>query len=233
MYDIKWPKLTEGILIRRYRRFIADIKLRNNHIVSAHCPNSGSMMGCSEPGRRVYLSYHRNPRRKFKYTWELIDMGSSLVGINTWVPNHLVRKAIVNGKIEGLNGYDDIRPEPGFGKGTRFDLLLSGKREGCFVEIKNCTLVENGIAYFPDAVTQRGLKHLLELERAKKQGYRAVVFFLIQRMDARRFSPADHIDPEYGRELRRAISLGVEMFVYDVMIDLKGIAIRAPVQPYL
>jgi sugar fermentation stimulation protein A len=228
-YDIRWPDLVEGILLRRYKRFIADVRLKDGQMVSVHCPNSGSMRGCSEPGRRVYLSVHNSSHRKFPYTWELIDMGTSLVGINTIVPNHLVRKAVSKGKIKGLTGYETIDTEVRYATGTRFDLLLKGDARKCFVEVKNCTLVEYNTAYFPDAITIRGLRHLRDLQSAVRRGYRAVIFFLIQRMDATRFAPADHIDPEYGKELTKALSNGVEIMAYDVHLDLIGISIRRPV----
>ncbi len=227
-----WPKLIRGILLRRYKRFMADVKLNNGHIVTAHCPNTGSMTGCCEPGRVVYLSRHSNPKRRFPYTWELIEMPSSLVGINTAVPNCLVMEAILCGKIKTLSCYVTVRSEIRYGKNSRIDLLLeteNGKR--CFIEIKNCTLVENGIAYFPDAVTVRGLKHLVELTQLMQNGNRCVIFYLVQRTDAYRFRPADHIDHAYGRTLRDAVSNGVEIMVYDVKIDTHRIELNQPL-PY-
>ncbi|MFH1349577.1 MAG: DNA/RNA nuclease SfsA, partial [Pseudomonadota bacterium] len=221
IYDLKWPTLLQGTLIKRYQRFKADVRLRNGHVVMAHCPNSGSMLGCSEPGRPVYLSRHDNPSRKFKHTWEMIEMPTSLVGVNTMVPNWLTRKAISRGKIRALAGYERIRAEVKYGENSRIDLLLEKEREQCFVEVKNCTLIENGIAYFPDAVTSRGLKHLLELQKMVHEGNRGVMFYLVQRMDAKKFRPADHIDPDYGQELRKAIQNGVEILVYDVTLDLE------------
>ncbi|MFH0844094.1 MAG: DNA/RNA nuclease SfsA, partial [Pseudomonadota bacterium] len=155
-YDLKWPRLVQGTLVKRYQRFKADVRLRNGRLITAHCPNSGSMLGCSEPGRPVYLSRDVNPRRKLKYTWQIIDMPSSLAGINTLVPNLLVKKVVSDGKIVGLSDYQEIRPEVNYGQGSRIDLLLEKKGERCFVEIKNCTLVDGNIAYFPDAVTSRG-----------------------------------------------------------------------------
>jgi sugar fermentation stimulation protein A len=226
---MKWPRLIEGTLLRRYQRFKADVRLNNNHLVTALCPNTGSMLACSEPGRKVYLSRHNRPERKLKYTWEIIEMPSSLVGVNTGVPNRIVRESIVDGKIPGLRGYDSIRPEVNYGKNSRIDLLLEREGESCFIEVKNCTLVENGLARFPDAVTSRGLKHLVELQKQVESGDRAVMFYLIQRMDAGLFRPADHIDPVYGRELRKAVRNGVEIMVYDVSIDLKGIGLNRPV----
>ena len=225
--EVVWPKLIFGTLIKRYNRFLVDVKLRNHRIVTAHCPNSGSMKACSEPGRTVYLSRHNNPKRKLKYTWELIEMPNSLVGVNTMVPNRLVYNSIRSSSVTELTGYEDVTREVTTGKGSRIDLRLDGKgKEPCYVEVKNCTLVENGVASFPDAVTSRGLKHLRELQKLHGQGCRCAMFFLIQRMDARRFKPADHIDPAYGTGLRAAVAAGVEVLVYDSNIDLNGIRLN-------
>ena len=226
---LKWPRLIEGVLVKRYKRFMADVKLKNNHVVTAHCPNSGSMKACCEPGRPVYLTRHNKPSRRLKYTWEMIHMGTSLVGVNTIVPNRLTKAAVLAGDIPELTGYDTVRPEVKYGKNSRIDLLLEKGENRCFVEVKNCTLVTNGLACFPDAVTSRGLKHLVELQNQVKQGDRSVMFYLIQRMDATRFEPADLVDPAYGEELRKAVSNGVEILVYDVKIDLEGIRLNGPV----
>lgn len=225
-HTIKWPRLIQGTLIQRYQRFKADVKQRNGHIVTAHCPNSGSMLGCSEPGRPVYLSRHDHPKRTLKYTWEMIEMPSSLVGVNTWVPNLLVKESIIRKRIRPLRGYETIRTEVRYGQNSRIDLLLERAEKRCFVEVKNCTLVEDGVGYFPDAVTARGLKHLVELQKELRKGSRCVMLYLVQRMDAKRFSPADHIDPAYGQELRRAFRNGVEVLVYDVFLNLEGISIK-------
>ncbi len=223
---IRWPELISGNLVKRYKRFLADVMLLSGETVTAHCPNPGTMKECSEPGRRVYLSYHDNPRRKLKYTWEMIEMPSSLVGVNTNVPNRLVRKSIEEGMVEELAGYEKVRSEVKVGDSSRLDLLLTDREKGqCFIEIKNCTLVTEGVACFPDAVTLRGLKHLKELQRLASEGNRAVMFYLIQRMDADIFMPADHIDQEYGEELRKAVNNGVEMLVYDAVLDLEKIVL--------
>ncbi len=224
---LKWPPLISGRLVQRYRRFLADVRLKNGRIVTAHCPNTGAMTGCCEVGRPVYLSRHDNPRRKLKYTWELIDMPASLVGVNTLVPNRLVARSARAGRIPELEGYSDLRREVTVGNRSRIDLLLTAPgRRPCYIEIKNCTLVRNGIALFPDAVTSRGRKHLHELENKAMAGDRCVTFYLIQRQDAMTFQPADAIDSAYGRSLRRAVQKGVEALAYDVSIDLKGIRLR-------
>jgi len=225
--DLAWPELIPGTLVKRYKRFMADVKLADGEVVTAHCPNSGSMRECCEPGRPVHLSFHDNPKRKLKYTWELIEMPTSIVGINTLIPNRLVAESIKAGLVSDLNGYDNIAREIKTSDNTRLDILLSsedGKR--CYVEIKNCTLVKGGVACFPDAVTSRGLKHLLELSALVSKGFRCVIFYVIQRMDAKVFQPADHIDPAYGRELRQVLKQGVEILVYDTRIDLKTIRLN-------
>jgi sugar fermentation stimulation protein A len=227
-----WPDLTGGILVKRYKRFMADVELENGEVVTAHCPNSGSMKTCSQPGRKVYLSYHNNPKRKLKYTWEIIEMPTSLVGTNTLVPNRLVFKSIQEQMVDALNGYARLDREVKIPGNSRLDILLSnGAAERCYVEIKNCTWVENGTAFFPDAVTQRGRKHLIEMQALAASGYRCVMFYLIQRMDAAVFEPADHIDPGYGTELRQALGQGVEILVYDVHMDLETITLNRQI-PY-
>ncbi len=229
-----WPQLIPGTLINRYKRFLANVQLTDGTRVTAHCANSGRMTACNDPGRTVYLSRHNNPKRKLPYTWELIDMESSLVGVNTMIPNRLVAETIAAEKIPELNGYKKIEKEVKVGRHSRLDLKLKGHQiPSCYVEIKNCTLVEKKRAMFPDAVTVRGQKHLEELESLVEEGYRCVMFFLIQRMDANQFSPADHIDPVYGEKLRHAASKGVELIAYDVHIDLAQIEINQQLPIFL
>ena len=223
-----WPELIPGRLIKRYKRFLADVELDDGVVVTAHCPNSGRMTSCSEPGQPVYLSWHDNPKRKLKYTWEIIQMPDSLVGVNTLVPNRLIKTSIENGLVAELDAYEEIRSEVQTSKGSRLDLLLTDSRgTKCFVEIKNCTLVNQGVACFPDAVTKRGRKHLEELQRLTAEGNRCVMFFCIQRMDAECFRPADQIDAAYGEALREAhLNKGVEILVYDVWMDLERIVLN-------
>jgi sugar fermentation stimulation protein A len=229
---LAWPPLIPGTLIKRHHRFIADIKLTSGRSVTAHCPNSGSMQACCEPGRPVYMSFHDHPKRKLKYTWELIEMPASIVGINTQVPNRLVAKSIEAGLVPDLSGYDSISREIKTSGKTRLDILLNkGENNRCYVEIKNCTLVKDGAACFPDAVTSRGLRHLVELKSLVSQGFRCVIFYVIQRMDATTFQPADHIDPAYGKELRQALEHGVEILVYDTQINLETIRLNRKI-PY-
>ena len=211
--------LLKGRLIRRYKRFLADIELEDGSIITAHTPNSGSMKGCSTPGSPVLLSLSDNPGRKFKYTWELIRVGQHWVGINTGYPNKLVREGIENGTVSELQGYTIIRPEVKYGINSRVDLLLEGTPGKCYVEVKNVTLVKNECALFPDAVTERGQKHLRELKRVVAAGDRAVIFFVVQRPDAGFFSPADSIDPVYGKLLREVIEYRVEALVYQAVVS--------------
>lgn len=227
---IAWPPLIKGTLIKRYKRFLADIRLEDGQVVTAHCPNSGSMAACCQPGQPVWVSHHDNPKRKLKYTWELIHMPTSLVGVNTQIPNRLTAHAIQAGDVDELTGYQTVRREIKAGKHSRLDILLEAPdRRPCYVEVKNCTLVEDGLATFPDAVTTRGQKHLETLQDLVATGCRCAMFYLIQRMDANRFAPADHIDPEYGKKLRRAAENGVEILIYDVFIDLEGIRLNTKV----
>ena len=224
---LPWPELIPGTLIRRYHRFLADVRLPSGETVTAHCANSGRMTSCCEAGRTVHLSVHDNPRRKLKYTWELIEMPTSLVGVNTMVPNRLAALSIGNGVVPELGGYAEISREVRVGARSRIDMMLSGgEKTPCYVEVKNCTLVEDGVAAFPDAETRRGLKHLVELEALIKKGFRCVMFYLIQRMDAHCFQTADAIDPAYGEKLRAVVAKGVEVLAYDVAVDLSSIALR-------
>ena len=223
----KLPKLLIGVLIKRYKRFLADVKLiESGRTVTAHCPNSGSMKGCASPGSQVFLSESDNPKRKLKYTWELVKVPGTMIGINTQIPNKLVKQSIEAGLIKELSGYDHIKPEIKTSDHTRLDLLLTKiTGEKCYVEIKNCTLVENNIAMFPDAITIRGQKHLDELEKLVSKGHRGVIFYLIQRMDAREFRPADMIDKVYAEKLKKAAANGVEIITRDTMIDTQAISI--------
>ena len=226
-----WGPLVSGTLVRRYNRFLADVRFANNRKVTAHCPNTGRMTGCAEPGWPVFLSKHDSPTRRLKYTWEMSKSPTSLVGVNTLVPNRLIATAIDHGKIAELVGYDSVRREVAVGNNTRLDLMLESQDQpACYIEIKNCTLVEDSIAYFPDAVTGRGQKHLEALAVLAGQGFRAAVFFLIQRMDAQIFRPADSIDPDYGRILRRVDREGVELLAYDVDVNLDRIDLHRRIE---
>lgn len=229
--SVKLPRLVEGRLIKRYKRFLADVEFPDGSIVTAHCPNSGSMKGCALPGGRVWLSRSDNQNRKLAYTWELAEADGFMIGLNTGLPNKLVREAIENRMVAELQGYETIRPEVPYGEHSRIDLLLEGSQGRCFVEVKNVTLVEKGRALFPDAVTTRGQKHLQELMRVVREGDRGMIFFTVQRGDGNSVSPADMIDPEYGRLLRLAMANGVEALAYRAEVTTTEIRLieRLPV----
>lgn len=225
--------LIPGTLVRRYQRFFADVRLADGRIVTAHCPNTGSMLGVSTPGSPVWLSPASNPRRKLAYTWELTEVTPGvLVGVNTARSNHLVEEAIRAGRLPQLAGYATLRREVRFGReGSRIDFLLAdGPGPDCYVEVKNVTAaVEEGIALFPDAVSTRAARHLRELMHVVEQGCRAVVFFCAQRADVAEVRPADAIDPDYGRTLREALAAGVEAFAARAEVSVEGIALTTPV----
>jgi sugar fermentation stimulation protein A len=181
------------------------------------------MMGCKEPGSTVYISRSDKQNRKLLYTWEMLQINRGWVGINTMHPNRLVAEAVEAGIITELTGYQTIRREVVTRPGTRLDLCLEGRDKLCFVEVKNVTLAVDGVAAFPDAVSERGTKHLKELMRLKRKGHRAAVVFVIQRQDCHAFRPADEIDPEYGRWLRRAIKAGVEALPYRAKVTPRKI----------
>ena len=221
--------LLEGVLLRRHRRFLADVRLADGTLVTAHTANTGAMTGCARPGSRVWLQHSGKPQRKYPFTWVLVEVAPGvLAGIDTLRANHLVREAVTAGRIETLRGYPHLRAEAAYGAGkSRIDLLLEGaERPRCLVEVKNVTLVREGIAYFPDAVSARGSRQLRELVDRVRSGERAVVLFCIQRPDARELRPADDIDPAYGRALRGALKAGVEALAYDCHVDLQGIRLR-------
>ncbi len=217
--------LLPGRLLRRYKRFLADVELDDGEQVTAHTPNTGSMLGCAEPGSRVWLSISQNPARKYRYSWELVEtLDGIMVGINTGLSNHLVEDAIRDGTVSELAGYSAIRREVRYGaENSRIDLLLEDDGPPCFVEVKNVTLVERGTSYFPDAVSARGSKHLRELAEMVRQGGRGVIFFCIQRQDAVELCPADHIDAVYGQTLRHALRAGVEALAYRAAVTTTGI----------
>ena len=218
-------RLIRGTLIQRYKRFLADVQLPNGDIVTAHCTNTGSMLGCKAPGSAVYLSRSANPNRKLAYTWEMIQIDRRWVGINTLHPNKLVAESVQAGLIPELRGYHTVRREVKVSAHTRLDLRLESQDHTCFVEIKNVTVSIDGAAAFPDAVSERATKHLRELMRLKRRGHRAVVFFVVQRSDCHYFRPADEIDAEYGRWLRRATRAGVEALPYVAKVNSKGIVL--------
>ena len=221
--------LQAGRLIRRYKRFLADVELADGSVVTAHCPNSGSMATCKEPGQAVYIQPADSPKRKLKYTWELYHSGASWVGVNTHRANAVVAEAIAAGDVPELAGYAGLRREVKYGKNSRIDVLLEDPERGaCHVEVKNATLLApDGRVRFPDAVTERGRKHLDELADVVADGGRAVMLFLVNRADGDGFGPADHIDPAYGERLRAVAAAGVEVLAYRTRITPEGIGVAA------
>jgi sugar fermentation stimulation protein A len=226
-------RLIRGTLVQRYKRFLADVRLPDGQIVTAHCTNTGSMMGCKEPGSPVYISRSDKEGRKLLYTWEMLQINRAWVGINTMHPNRLVAEAVETGTISELSGYNTIRREVLTRPGTRLDLSLEGKNGLCFVEVKNVTLAIDGVAAFPDAISERGTKHLKELIRLRRKGHRAAVVFVIQRQDCHSFRPADEIDAEYGRWLRRAVKAGVEALPYRAKVTPRGIFLTQRIETRL
>lgn len=223
--------LISGRLIKRYKRFMADVLLDDGAVVTAHCMNSGSMMGLAAPDYRVWLSPVENPEAKLRYRWEMVEVEGSLVGINTAHPNRIAAIAIAEGRVPELAGYRSIRREVKYGSNSRIDLLLEDHEQGlppAYVEVKNVTLKRGDAAEFPDAVTARGAKHLRELAEMVSQGFRAVMLYIAQRADCTHFSLAGDIDPAYEAAFRAAQAAGVEMLAYDCALSPEGIRLANP-----
>ncbi len=216
--------LIPGKLIKRYKRFLADVQLEDGSIVVAHCTNSGSMISCIEEGARVYLSPAKDPKRKTRFTWEMIEIDNSWVGINTSIPNQLVFEAVRDQQIPQLRGYTFVKREVKF-EDSRFDVYAENEKEKCFIEVKNVSMKVGDAALFPDAVTTRGRKHLETLIRVKEQGIRAVMVYIIQRMDVNAFGPARNIDPDYADALEKAKNAGVEVIALQAKVNPEGIQI--------
>ncbi|AVO47293.1 DNA/RNA nuclease SfsA [Phreatobacter cathodiphilus] len=234
---MKFPTpLVPGRLIKRYKRFLADVVLNTGEAVTVHCANPGAMLGLNAPGNRVWLSRSANAARKLPLSWELVEAefgrGPELVGINTAHPNALVEEAIGDGTIAPLAGYDRLRREVTYGRASRVDMVLTGPgRPDCYVEVKNVHLMRRpGLAEFPDSVTTRGAKHLDELGDMAEAGHRAVMVFLIQYGGAERFALARDIDPDYGRAFDRARARGVEMLAYRCRLTPEAITVERAVE---
>ena len=219
--------LLSGRLVRRYKRFFCDVLLKDGRSVTAHCPNTGTMLGVAEPDSEVWLSVSDNPKRKLPYTWELVRADGALVGINPLNANRVISGALETGAVPGVNQYGSIRREVRYGEGSRVDFLLSEPGlPDCYVEVKNVHLArQNGLAEFPDAVTARGAKHLAELARVKAAGNRALMLFLVQREDCDRFQVAKDIDPAYGAALGAAVEAGVEVLCLACQVSLTDITV--------
>lgn len=218
-------ELIPATLIRRYKRFLADVTLEDSSVITVYCPNTGSMRSCSTPGNRVYISRSENQDRKYPHTLEMIKEGKTWVGVNTSLTNRIVAEAIKNGEVAEFVDIDSIRQEVKTSAKTRLDLLLRRGEQKIYVEIKNCSLVEGEIAMFPDAVTSRGTKHLRELAELVQQGYEGVIFYLVQRDDAVSFRPAAHVDPVYAEVLVEVHEKGVKVLVYQAAVGPDSINI--------
>ena len=215
--------LVPGRLVRRYKRFLADVLLEDGEQVTAHCPNSGSMLGCLADEAPVYLSPSDNPRRRTAYTWEMIQIGGGWVGINTLVPNRLVASAARLGVPPLFTGVEEVRTEVKVSDHSRLDLLVQRRDGPLYLEVKNVTLVQQGQARFPDARTTRGARHLEELMRLAAQGAGAAMVYLVQRGDAGSFAPAEDIDPHYAELYHQARRSGVEILVWQAAVSPQGI----------
>lgn len=229
---MKFPTpLISGRLVRRYKRFLADVELENGEAVTATCSNTGSMLGLATPGATVWLSTSTSPTRKYAHTWEMVEadlgQGPTLVGINTNHPNRLVAEAVADGSLPELAGYETLRREVKYGVASRIDLLLEDPAKGlAYVEIKNVHLSRTpGLAEFPDSVTERGAKHLRELTSMVEAGHRAIMVYLIQRADAERFTLAADIDPRYAEAYKRARAAGVQAVAYACALTPEEITI--------
>jgi len=223
-------KLISGLFIKRYKRFFVNIKI-NNQIITAHCPNTGSMYGLLKKGNKVWVSKSSNPNRKLKYTLEIIEDNKIKVGINTHLTNKIVLHALKSNLIKEFKNLLEIRPETKFGTNTRFDFLVINKDCKTFIEVKNVTLSrEKKKAEFPDAVTSRGLKHIKELMNAFKKGYKIFILYLVQREDCSSFTIAKDIDPVYAKALTKAVKNNLNLLCYDCKFSSKGIKLNKKIK---
>jgi|TARA_B110000211_G_scaffold232562_1_gene296588 sugar fermentation stimulation protein A len=223
-------KLISGLFIKRYKRFFVDIKLKNK-IVTAHCANSGSMIGLLNKNNKVWITEAANKKRKLKYTLQIIEESGSKVGVNTHLTNKIVNHALENNLIEDFSNKIKIKSEQVFGSGTRFDFFLEEKKIKSFLEVKNVTLRRRSkIAEFPDSITSRGTKHLNELINATKKGYKAYMLFVVQRSDCDKFEIAKDIDPEYSKTLIKAVKNNVKILCYDCKFLSKGIILNKKIK---
>ncbi len=217
--------LIPGQLLKRYKRFLADIELESGELITAHCPNTGPMSGVCQEGSLVQVSYHADPKRKLAYTWEMIEVDQTWVGINTALPNRLVQFGLEQSWFPELAGFSALRREVAYGTRSKVDILLTypDARPDAYVEVKNTTWCQGSLALFPDTATPRGQKHIQELERMAQSGCRAVMFYVINRGDCDRFSPGDERDPVYGQLLRQAVQRGLEILPYRFRVEPTGI----------
>ena len=223
-------KLISGHFIKRYKRFFVDVKIKDK-LITAHCPNTGSMLGLLKKGNKVWLNKSNNPKRKLKYTLQINEDKKIKVGVNTHLTNKIVLHALKNNLVKEFDKKIQIKPEIKFGSNTRFDFLITKKNFKAFIEVKNVTLSRiNGLAEFPDAVTTRGLKHINELINASKMGYKIFILYLIQRNDCESFKIAEDIDPEYSNSLTKAIKKKLKILCYDCKFSSKGIKLNQKIK---
>ena len=226
------PPLTQARLERRYKRFFADARLADGSVITAHCPNPGSMMGLAQPGWRVWLSHSSNPKRKLQWSWEIVESDTgTLIGVHTGKTNDIVHEALLKGYIKEVHGFEKIEREVRVSEKSRIDFLLTEPKT--YVEVKSVTLSrEPGLAEFPDAKTTRGVKHLQELSVLAGQGHRAVMLYVAQREDCERFAPAGDIDPAYSSAMQEGVRAGVEILCYSCAVSTTGIRIsrKIPVE---
>ncbi len=222
--------LISGEFIKRYKRFFVDVKIGNN-TVTAHCPNTGSMLGLLNKGNRVWLSKSDNPKRKLRYTLQIIEDKESKIGINTHLTNKIVFDALKKGLIKNFSNLKEIKQEVKFGENTRFDFLVTNENKKTFIEVKNVTLSrKKGVAEFPDAITSRGLKHINELLNANKKGFDIYLLYVIQRNDCMKFDLAKDIDPNYCELLKKAVKKNLKILCYDCKFLTKGIKLNRKIQ---
>ena len=223
-------KLISGLFVKRYKRFFVDIKI-NNKIITAHCPNTGSMFGLLKKDNKVWISKSNNPKRKLKYTLEIIEDTGSKIGVNTLSANKIILYALHKNLIKEFNNIKEIKPETKFGKKTRFDFLIINGKDKVFIEVKNVTLSrKKGLAEFPDAVTTRGLKHIKELLKAGKKNYKIFILFLIQRDDCKSFTIAKDIDPNYEKSLKKAVKNNLKILCYDCKFSQERIKLNKQIK---
>ncbi|WP_400085435.1 DNA/RNA nuclease SfsA [Yoonia sp. R78084] len=223
--------LVPARLIKRYKRFLADVRLEDGREVTAHCANPGSMLGLAEPGMKVWLEPNDDPRKKLKFGWRLVEHDNGhFTGVDTSVPNRALKAALMAHEVSGLPPYDLVRPEVKYGENSRIDFLLSGDGPDTYVEVKSVTLSrQSGLAEFPDSVTARGAKHVAELAQMVKQGHRAVMFYLVQRTDCAAVTLAGDIDPAYKAAFDHAADAGVIVLAHACRIDPTGITLGDPI----
>ncbi|MEH6581085.1 MAG: DNA/RNA nuclease SfsA [Halioglobus sp.] len=221
---MKFDLLLEGVLQRRYKRFLADIELPGGELITVHCPNTGAMTGCAEPGSRVWLSRSESKTRKYPHTWELVETSAGLACVRSVLANQVVREAFTDALLPGFEDFPRLRTEVKYGQGSRIDLLLEGDTGQVYVEVKSVTLCRaGGLGAFPDAVSERGRKHLRELQTIVSEGSRAVMFFCVFHSGIDSVCAAGDIDPAYRQALSEAMAAGVEVLAWKAKVSPAGV----------